>query len=248
MRVKYGQPYWPKPTFDADKIRLDLARLFPGIGADNTEKLIALIRQAELESHGTTIIVTTLAHAEAIRLSSQATAIVPCEVTPEILRHLTPIDGALIVAPDATCHAIGAILDGDATAKGDPTRGARFNSAVRYVGSQGKGCLATVVSSDGGVDFIPNLRPAIRKADLDRVLGELSVLSETSSVNRRVFSKLYEWLDARRFYLLEDHCAVANKAVEKIEAVWVASDPHGARIIRSPFNPHPEMDPEMYLC
>ena len=67
---------------------------------------------------------------------------------------LTAIDGALLVDPDGTCTAIGVILDGRATRGGDPARGARFNSAVRYVEGADHPCLAMVVSEEGTVDVI----------------------------------------------------------------------------------------------
>jgi hypothetical protein len=43
------------------------------------------------------------------------------------------------------------------TEDGDPSRGARFNSAVRYIDEQRKNnvnCLAIIVSEDGYVDFL----------------------------------------------------------------------------------------------
>jgi hypothetical protein len=42
-------------------------------------------------------------------------------------------------APNAEgrCHAVGAILDGRATADGRPARGASYNSALRYVNDAG---------------------------------------------------------------------------------------------------------------
>ena len=102
------------------------------------------------------LVISESAAEEAQRLSVQGTPLVPCALTPELLRNLTPIDGAVILTPKGICHAIGTILDGRATEKGNPARGARFNSAVRYVESRSAPCLAVVVSEDGGIDLIPD--------------------------------------------------------------------------------------------
>ncbi|MDG6027352.1 MAG: hypothetical protein E3K40_11715 [Candidatus Brocadia sp.] len=39
---------------------------------------------------------------------------------------------------------------------GDSGRGARYNSAIRYVGTSKYPCIAIVISEDGGVGFIPD--------------------------------------------------------------------------------------------
>lgn len=98
----------------------------------------------------------------------------------------------LAILGPRVCHAIGVILDGAANAKGTPSRGARFNSALRYVHGY-PGRLAVVVSEDGHVDLFPRLRPQIEKAELDSLLSQLSDLqpsaklsSETQGVCRRL--------------------------------------------------------------
>jgi len=70
-------------------------------------------------------------------------------------RLVTAIDGAVLLDPDAYCYSIGVILDGKAApGRGTSTRGARFNSAIRYVETSPYPCLAIVVSEDGMVDVI----------------------------------------------------------------------------------------------
>ena len=54
---------------------------------------------------------------------------------------------------------MGVILDGKSRPnRGTPTRGARYNSAVRYVESSPYPCLAVVVSEDGMVDIVTRKR------------------------------------------------------------------------------------------
>jgi hypothetical protein len=65
----------------------------------------------------------------------------------------------LLVDTEGKCHAVGTILDGVAEiGRGDAGRGARYNSAVKYVDTQAmqkRRCLAVVVSEDGMVDVVP---------------------------------------------------------------------------------------------
>lgn len=125
MRVQYGLPYLPKLSFDEHKLRLDLPRLFKDITQAEIDTLMSLIRAAEKEPHGTMLVITEEASNEAKRLRTQGTMIDPCLLAPEMLKHLTSIDGAVILTPHGVCHGLGMILDGKATDKGDPGRGAR---------------------------------------------------------------------------------------------------------------------------
>ncbi len=246
VRVKYGQPYLPKRPFDEHKLHTDLPRIFKGMTADRAEELTALVKEAEQETHGTILLISENAEAEAKRLSTQATPLVPCKLTPHLLRHLTPIDGAILIAPDGFCHAIGTILDGMATSKGDPGRGARFNSAVRYVETSQAPCLAVVVSADGGVDFVPNLRPAIDRACIDQALSELHTIQGGDHINIRKFGQLVEWMDNHRFYLREDDCRELNELIANIDAKIDAQNPSAVRIIRHEYVHDPEMAESLY--
>jgi hypothetical protein len=73
----------------------------------------------------------------------------------DMVRRVTAIDGAVLLDAERRRHAVGAILDGRATADGRAVRGARWNSALRYVGDMGAPTLAVVVSEDGRVDMVP---------------------------------------------------------------------------------------------
>ena len=96
-----------------------------------------------------------LAWATAERLRTQSTLLEPVLPTPLLTRLVTSIDGALLLDIDGFCHAVGVILDGKSHPdRGTSTRGARFNSAIRYVESSTTPCLAVVVSEDGMVDIV----------------------------------------------------------------------------------------------
>jgi DNA integrity scanning protein DisA with diadenylate cyclase activity len=75
-------------------------------------------------------------------------------MAPSFIRQLTQIDGAMLLDTEGYCHAIGLILDGLASEHGDAARGARYNSAIRYVETSTHNCLAVVVSDDGLINLI----------------------------------------------------------------------------------------------
>lgn len=57
---------------------------------------------------------------------------------------------------NGTCHGIGLILDGEAGEGENPSRGARYNSLVRYTRKR-PDCLGIVVSVDGMIDIVPRM-------------------------------------------------------------------------------------------
>jgi hypothetical protein len=249
MGVRFSQPYLPKLVGYESKLRQDLPRIFAGISGDATELLVSLVRQAERERHGTLVVISAEAAAESARLKNQATPIEPCVLTTELLEHLTGIDGAVLVGTDGFCHAIGVILDGQATEKGDPGRGARFNSAIRYVESakdRGISTMAIVVSEDGGMDVIPNPRPMIKRSLIADAIAELEQIISAAKIPRRRYNDLYDWLLKHRFYLLLDDCERVNLAVQEIERRLQVELPSAIWIIRHKFEPDPEMQPPFF--
>jgi hypothetical protein len=246
MRVQYGQPTLPGARIDASKLRIDLQRLFEGISSEDCDLMVALVEEAVDESHGTILVISADARTEAARLSAQCIPLKPRKMTAAILRHLTPIDGAVLLSPDGMCHAIGTILDGIASANGDPSRGARYNSAVRYVESTSAPCLAVVVSEDGRVDYVPDLRPPIDRDEIETRLAALEAMHRHGRVSRRAYSEVLAWFDGNRFYLLAEHCGRLNDLIGSIESRLEASDPHLLTMVRSPYIPHPQMDARLY--
>ena len=154
MEVSYGQPHLPTPRLDPDTFRARVARAFPTMDAPALEALWTLVAAASEQHHGTMVVVSAGAEGEAARLGTQATPTEPTAMTPELMRLITAIDGAVLLDTGNRCHAIGVILDGRSTDAGDPARGARYNSAVRYVASSAHPCLAIVVSEDGMIDVV----------------------------------------------------------------------------------------------
>ena len=158
LRSHYGLPGLPRTRLSRSGFRRDLKRTFGLTDAPKVERLWDVVLEASRQKHGTLLVITTEALAEADRLKLQCTLIEPVPLTPLITRLVTSIDGAVLLDPDGYCYSIGVILDGRASGRGDSTRGARYNSALRYVESSTYLCLAVVVSEDGLVDVITSVR------------------------------------------------------------------------------------------
>jgi len=246
MRVDVGLPSLPKLPFDEQKLRTDLCRIFRSITTTDVETLVALAREAERESHGTILVISEAAEAEAQRLAPQGTPVTPFRVTPQVIPRLTPIDGAIILDPTGICYAIGTILDGNATQHGDPGRGARYNSAVRYYESASMPCLVAVVSSDGGVDFFPNPPPAIRRAAIDDAISAVKELAKEEKLGRRRYHATLDWLDEHRVYLRAGDCEALNELVSTLEERLRREEDAKVWVVRRPFTPNPQMIEDLY--
>ncbi|UOQ99670.1 DNA integrity scanning protein DisA nucleotide-binding domain protein [Hymenobacter sp. 5317J-9] len=156
MRVVSNTPRLPQGRVAADNFARIVRIVFPSLDADSTDYLWDLAQKASTQPTGTILVISAGAAQEAHRLTRQCFRVVPRIMTPSVLRLVTNIDGAVLIEPNGMCHAIGAILDGLATDKGDSSRGARFNSALRYANSSKYPMLAVVVSEDGWIDLLPS--------------------------------------------------------------------------------------------
>ena len=154
LRSHYGLPSLPRTRLSRPRFRRDLKRTFGLTDPGKIERLWDVVLEASRQKHGTLLVITTEALAEADRLKLQCTLVEPVPLTPLITRLVTSIDGAVLLDPEGYCYSIGVILDGRASGRGNSARGARYNSALRYVESSDYPCIAVVVSEDGLVDVI----------------------------------------------------------------------------------------------
>ena len=147
MRVSNGGAVLSTPAVDRDEF-VDIAKRT--VGDIDVEPIWAIIEEAQRSGHGVTLVISHDPAAEAGRLGGQAVAIRPRFLDSTDVVRLGRVDGAVIVGPDARCYAFGVILDGVATeAHGNPARGSRFNSAIRYQRTQAQESLLVVISDDG---------------------------------------------------------------------------------------------------
>ncbi len=156
MRVVSNTPRMPQGRVAENNFARIIRIVFAGLDADSTGYLWDLAQKASTQPTGTILVISAGAAQEAKRLARQCFRVVPRIMTPSVLRLVTNIDGAVLIEPNGMCYAIGAILDGLATEKGDSSRGSRYNSALRYINSSKYPALAVVVSEDGWIDLLPS--------------------------------------------------------------------------------------------
>jgi hypothetical protein len=169
MEVVRGIPRVPRPTISRASFEETAQRVFAGLEV-NVDLLWETLLIAREHAHATTLVITPDAASEARRLRQQATPIAATVLSETQVRAVTRIDGAVLLDHEGLCHAVGVILDGKATDRGSPARGARFNSALRYVLEEGeRASIAVVLSEDGNVDLLPRLRPRIGRSMLGKM-------------------------------------------------------------------------------
>ncbi|MGM1022902.1 MAG: diadenylate cyclase [Bacillota bacterium] len=163
LGVSFKNPEIGQDQFDLDLFKRIIFATFKdtSILEQNLDKLGKMIKEATQQQSGTMLVITEpiKAKAEVQRLQKQSTPIIKTQLNPAFIRHLTAIDGALYCDTEACCHAIGVILDGLVQEHiGDASRGARFNSAYRYLEKlklDQAPCVIAIISEDGMVNLIP---------------------------------------------------------------------------------------------
>lgn len=214
LRVKYREPRLPKERFDKKQFYDHVYRLFK-VSESTANRLIEAVEAAVKQCHGTMLVITPEAKQEAKRLIAQSTAIESIAIERDIIYHLSSVDGAILISPDGVVHSFGVILDGEATENGNSARGARYNSAIRYVDgkkSRNVNSLALIVSEDGYVDLYPCLKKRIPRLWIDQLLNELEQYTSFDKTFKsdKAWSMLVS-LGKLRFYLQEQDIERANQ-------------------------------------
>lgn len=234
MRTTYGEPRLSRARFQEKKFRADLKRMFFGITTESIHRLSEIAREASRQKHGTLMLITEDAAGEAERLKRHCARISPTTFGTDTIRTITSIDGAVIFDTNGVCYAIGAILDGTASRFGTSARGARFNSAIRYVDSRKNPCFAVVVSEDGTVDFVPDIMPEEELLMLEGELERLRKIFNGTGLDTKVFYEVMDWFDAHRRYLGEAVCSELNWLQDRFQRILPAG---GFRIVYPEFTP-----------
>ncbi len=214
-RVDNGIPTLPRERISRSKFVDTVRRVF---GECDPDALWDLAIRAADQQHGTMLVIHRVADEEAGRLAPQALAIAPQFLDASALAAMTAIDGAVLVAPDGRCHAVGVILDGKAvTGAGDAARGARYNSALRYHHGVGSGvCVIVIVSEDGMIDVLPDLKRQVGRTEVEVAVAKLDRASR-SPVDFERASKAARHVRSLAFYLNQDQCDTVNAAQERVE-------------------------------
>lgn len=213
IRSHYAVPKQPQEPVDKMSFLAHYKRLFASSTAEDGMNLWNLLLVQIGQGHGSMIVVAEDAAVESQRLNKQGTSIEPTRFNDLLLRSVSGIDGTILLDPSGLCHAIGIILDGEATEQCTPSRGSRYNSGVRYVQSNSHRRLAIVVSDDGTIDIIPRIQSLVSRSQIEMHVSNL----ETASVENYHDSK--NWLDAHRFYINEEQVSRINRAISRLNTL-----------------------------
>lgn len=249
MQVINGVPSLPGDPFGKEKFIDHVRRIFKESSPDE-EALWQIVRSAAKQKHGTMIAISSTAAEEADRLAEQSTDLknpIRLNDNETILLMLTSIDGAVLIDHKGVCHAAGVILDGNAVkGKGTRSRGARYNSAIRYVNAKKQtGCLAVVISQDGAIDLVPELQPRIRRSDIVKRMEELRGAVASEVVNAKAYYKVIFWLSEHRFYLSQQLCDEINEI--KNTATSRLNEQRGTSVTPADFKADEEMNDTYFL-
>jgi DisA bacterial checkpoint controller nucleotide-binding len=244
MQVRYGEPSIRVPGFSKDRFRQDLPRVFPGISTDAVEGLCAIASAIDLQRHGCMLVISCAAKEEAERLNAQCIPVQPFPLSTDVIPLVTAIDGSVLVDLQGNCHAIGVILDGMASAKCSSERGARYNSAVRYVYGR-KDAMAVVKSEDGMLDIFPELRPQIRRSEIRQHMDALRLIASQDTFDGEALGNVVQWLEDHEFYLTPMECDEANRLHEEAQRKKPNDVMYAFR--QRPITPHPDMDDSYYF-
>lgn len=247
MIVEYRQPNLPKDRMDRIKFYSDLKRIFKDVDKNQLDNLWDITVEATKQKHGTMLVISDNAKGEAERLGKQSFALNPLKLTSNIVQQITSIDGAVLIDKDGFCYALGVILDGLATDKGDSSRGARFNSAIRYYEHFGTEhpTVLVIISEDGMINLVPNLKPQIKHSDIIKSIKHLEELSKSEKVERKDFNQLMSFFQNVEFYLIDEECEKINSLRKEIEEN--DKDIDGVRIVYRDFKSNKEMNDSYYI-
>ena len=159
LSVKNGKVSFPKEKDNKESFDNRCKEVFNTIEEAHIDNLWKYLKEAIEQKHGTMLVILDSHNSssieEARRLGKHFFKIQPKIVDEKQIQKLTSIDGSLLLLSNGQCHATGVILDGKVTEQEDSSRGARYNSAIRYSQSIKKiNHLIVVISEDGMIDFI----------------------------------------------------------------------------------------------
>lgn len=164
LYFKYGNPILDetKENKDNESNIIDLiSREFEYLSNDEKKNIEDIIDAITDQKKGSMLVISNHAQKESEHLEYQSTLIKPRKLNKEIVEKISCIDGSVLIDEYGICYAIGVILDGPACKYGDKSRGARYNSAIKYIHDRVKNndnskhkCIAIVKSEDGMIDVI----------------------------------------------------------------------------------------------
>lgn len=240
MRCRFGEARLPQEPIGRDRFVDNMRQVFAKIDEPSIARFLKVLDLLTQLPHGSSVIIAEDAAEEAARLSNQGTVIAPVPLSKDLLERATAIDGTILTDPQGVCHAIGVILDGQAVDESTPSRGARYNSALRYVAAGSVPRMAFVISEDRTLDVVPLLRPRVDRTKIE------AAVTAIGSATPKNYHKPRSFLDDHRFYLDEEQCRRVNEALDRIESD--SRELGRIVIVTERFTPHPAMNASYLKC
>ncbi|WP_419947340.1 diadenylate cyclase [Candidatus Poriferisodalis sp.] len=237
LRSYAGEVSFPRRPLE----RVDLADVAARtIGQCDMDRIWHFVEAARDSDHGMTLVVSSDAASEAQRLGSAAFVLEPCDLDDADVQRLGAVDGAVLIDPEGRCHAFGIILDGEASGQGDPARGSRYNSAVRYQRAHPDTSFIVVVSVDGNVNLLPALRPRVSRAEVAAAVDRFCDICAQDEPDGEDYAEAHHLVRDFAFYLDADQCERVNQADEQEQQRRLDA---GGIAARGPLlRPDPEMN------
>lgn len=156
LKIVEGLPYFDNLSSEKLVFMNKLKEVFPRMLNWETQNMWNLVQGGMRGGKGTLLVVTDGAEEEGERLKLHATKLNPFEINEELMENFSRIDGAILISPKMVCSAIGVILDGVISDGGDSSRGARYNSAIKYYETLKTkySMVIIIISEDGSVDIV----------------------------------------------------------------------------------------------
>lgn len=220
LQASYGFPYIPSSVFSQEEFEARTKRIFPDLEQKKLFELYHCVNKLVLEHKGGILVITDHAREESKRLCKQSIGISPLVLNTENITKLSSIDGAIIIDINCVCYSIGTILDGEANENGNPERGSRYNSSLRYCDDRrlkGEKVVIVVISEDGMVDIMPKLNPIMKKSEIEKAVEDYLAISLEENLTIKRFYQLTNAISLLNFYLNKEQCTSINKKRKEIE-------------------------------
>ncbi len=251
MRVRFNTPFLPEEEKSIDNIKRELQRVFKGLKEIKLNLLASFVEESKKQTHGTVLVISEEAQSEANRLKNQCFMLKKCKLKKEHVSALTSIDGALLIDPNGICYACGVILDGEAKKDlGTSERGARFNSSLRYYSARKEkqkdlGLVVLIVSEDGMVSVLPELKPKKKHSEILEAIDSLErVMMKSSQSHFRLHIAIKQF-EQFRFYLNGEECKRLNTIFSQFPGKELY--PNILIDLYKEYVPNPEMNDSYYL-
>ncbi len=105
--------------------------------------------------------------------------------------------------------------------------------------------MVIVISDDGTVDLIPNLRPRVAGREVEKAVQNFCDYSGIKGNDGEKWAQLNEQVESFFFYLNEEQCNRVNEAYKK--EMDMRMEAGGIKLTRRPLLPNPEMDDSYFL-